>query len=179
MRSLECAPAQGVEPVVYEPPQWARRLCTKGFAGADVLLQPDGIFRCPADHPFTVHERRPERNGSVRIVYGARMTHCRSCPLRGSCQESATTLKPRHVSAVLWPTSSRSSVGRETSEKPAPTEEKPAFFPVIHPVLWGDRERRSLRRQWFPLLRSQTILLTPETVLLEKHLDRQAPERHT
>ena len=65
------------EPLLSGPPQWAHRSFTKGFAGADFTLQPDGTLRCPADHPLTVQERRPERNGSVRMVYGARITHCR------------------------------------------------------------------------------------------------------
>jgi hypothetical protein len=34
------------------PAQWARRSFTKGFAGADFTLQPDGTLRCPADHPL-------------------------------------------------------------------------------------------------------------------------------
>ena len=91
------------EPVEYGPPQWARRSFTKGFAGADFVPQADGTLRCPAGHPLAVHERRPERSGSVRVVYGARMAHCRPCPLRAQCQETTTTQKPRQVSAVLWP----------------------------------------------------------------------------
>jgi hypothetical protein len=51
MRLMEFAPAQVVEPIqVAEPisyglPQWARRSFTKGFAGADFLLQPDATLR--------------------------------------------------------------------------------------------------------------------------------------
>ncbi len=85
---------QAREPLLYGPPRWARRSWTSGFAGADFALQPDGTLRCPAGHPLTVQERRPERNGSVRVVYGARTCHCRPCPLRQQCQESTTTLKP-------------------------------------------------------------------------------------
>src|SRR6266567_2996025 len=102
-------PAPMAEPILYGPPQWARRSFTKGFAGADFLLQPDGTLRCPAGHPLTVHERRPERNGSVRMVYGAHAGHCRPCPLRAQCQESTTTKKPRQVSALVWPISSDTS----------------------------------------------------------------------
>jgi hypothetical protein len=78
-------------PVVYGPPQRARRSFTKGFAGSDFAPQPDGSLRCPAGHPLFAHERRPERNGSIRVVYGARIAHCRPCPLRAQCQESTTT----------------------------------------------------------------------------------------
>ncbi len=87
-------PAPRVEPISYGPPQWTHRSWTSGFAGSDFVLQPDGTLRCPADHPLTVQERRPERNGSLRIVYGARLGHCRPCPLRAHCQEATTTIKP-------------------------------------------------------------------------------------
>jgi hypothetical protein len=90
-------------PILYGPPRWAHRSFTTGFAGSDFALQPDGTLRCPAGHPLTVQERRPERNGSLRVVYGARITHCRPCPYRVRCQESPTTRKPRQVSAVFWP----------------------------------------------------------------------------
>ena len=43
---------QGEESVCYGSPQWARRSYTKGFAGADFALQPDGTLLCPADHPL-------------------------------------------------------------------------------------------------------------------------------
>src|SRR6266568_4310920 len=79
---------------------------TKGFAGADFALQPDGTLRCPADHPLYPQERRAERDGSVRVLYAARSGHCRSCPLRAQCQENTTTSKPRRVSAVFWPLTS-------------------------------------------------------------------------
>jgi hypothetical protein len=91
------------EPIRYGPPQWARPSFTKGFPGSDFVPQPDGSLRCPAGHPLFVHERRPERHSSVRVVYGARIAHCRPCPLRAQCQEASTTKKPRQVSAVLWP----------------------------------------------------------------------------
>jgi len=35
-------PAQATHPVSYGPPQWARPSYTKGFAGSDFSLQPDG-----------------------------------------------------------------------------------------------------------------------------------------
>jgi hypothetical protein len=62
--------------------------------------------------------------------YAARIGHCRLCPLREQCQESATTIKARRVSAVYWPVSSRSSV---SSESP-PTPENSSPPPVPHPV---------------------------------------------
>src|SRR6266567_3757796 len=90
----------------YEPPQWARPSFTRGFPGSAFTPHPDGTLRCPAGQPLYIQERRPERNGSLRVVYAARIGHCRTCPLREQCQESGTTLKPRRVSAVFWPRTS-------------------------------------------------------------------------
>jgi hypothetical protein len=90
----------------YGPPQWARPSFTHGFPGSAFPLQPDGTLCCPAGHPLFVQERRPERHGSLRVLYAARIGHCRPCPLRVQCQESSTTRKPRRVSAVFWPRTS-------------------------------------------------------------------------
>jgi hypothetical protein len=154
---------------VYGPPRWAHRSFTKGFAGSDFVVQPDGTLRCPAGHPLTVQERRPERNGSIRMVYGARITHCRPCPLRELCQEAPTTKKARQVSAVLWPVASSGSV--PTPPPPHALEVSRACdgsppskpFPA-YPVLWGDWPRSQLRRRWLRLLRTQTVELIFRTV---------------
>lgn len=144
-------PVKADESVCYGPPLWARRSFTKGFAGADFTLQPDGTLRCPADHPLYPQERRAERDGSVRVLYAARIGHCRACPLRAQCQETGSPIKPRRVSAVFWPlTSTTSPPDEPLFEQPAPSR----------PVLWGDGERCHLRRHWFQLLRTQTVLLT-------------------
>jgi hypothetical protein len=116
---------------------------------AEFSLQPDGTLLCPADHPLYPQERRPERDGSVRVLYAARIGHCRRCPLRAQCQENSTTSKPRRVSAVFWPlTSTTSPPDQPLPEQPVPSR----------PVLWGDWERCHLRRHWFSLLRTQTVL---------------------
>jgi hypothetical protein len=147
-------PLASNEPVQYEPPRWAHRSWTSGFAGSDFVLQPDGSLRCPAGHPLLMHERRPERNGSIRVVYGARIVHCRPCPLRGLCQESPTTKKPRQVSAVLWPVQSQPPDHPPFAESPPPEP-----F-AIHPVLWGDWPRSRLRRTFLRTLHTQTVELT-------------------
>jgi hypothetical protein len=128
-------------------------------------VQPDGTLRCPAGHPLSVQERRPERNGSLRILYSARLCHCRPCPLKGQCQEAVTTIKPRRVSAVLWPISSDCSVSTEPSSQPSdapptvleppPPQPPPQLAPS--PVLWGDWPRSHIRCRWIRLLRSQTV----------------------
>jgi hypothetical protein len=161
MQMTEFAPAQVVEPLSYGPPQFARRSWTSGFAGSDFVPQADGTLRCPANHPLTVQERRPEHHGSIRVVYGARICHCRPCPLRSRCQEAATTRKPRQVSAVLWPLSPCLPTCTEIIEQPAVIAEKTELPPATHPVLWADWERCSLRRNFVQLLRSQTVSFAP------------------
>jgi len=113
LRTTEFAPAHEAEPsstnesespaapppaVTYGPPQWARSSFTHGFPGCAFTPQPDGSLRCPANHPLYLKARRPERDGSLRLLYAARIGPCRACPLRAQCQESSTTLKPRRKS---------------------------------------------------------------------------------
>lgn len=73
--------------------------------------------------------------------------------LREQCQESATTVKARRVSAVYWPVSSPASISGEFP--PAP--EEPSSPSASHPMLWGDWQRRSHRREVMKLLRHQRI----------------------
>ena len=146
-------------PIVYGPPQWARPSFTHGFPGSAFIPQPDGTLRCPANHPLYQQERRPERDGSLRILYAARIGHCRSCPLRAHCQESSTTIKPRRVSAVLRPLSS------PRSDSSPPPEMTRALL-ACGPVLWCDWPRCRIRRIWLKVVRSQTISLESSSSLL-------------
>ncbi len=141
------------DPVTYGPPQWARPAQMGGFAADTFLPQPDGTLRCPARQPLYAQERRPERDGSVRLVYAARIGHCRACPLRQPCLGYGTaTKKPRRVSAVLWPI-----------EGPSPSPDvSPARAPASHPILWGDWSRCQTRREWMKLLRTQTVTITSQ-----------------
>nr|BBH91711.1 hypothetical protein KTC_64620 [Thermosporothrix sp. COM3] len=167
LRTTEFAPAYEAEPlstdepespaapppaVTYSPPQWAHTSFTHGFPGSAFTPQPDGSLRCPANHPLYLQERRPERDGSLRLLYAARIGHCRSCPLRAQCQESSTTLKPRRVSAVLWPLSS------SHADSSPPPDSTPARSPSA-PVLWRDWPRCSIRRTWLKVVRSQMVCL--------------------
>jgi len=136
----EPEPAKVPTPAVrYGPPKFARPSFTHGFPGSAFTLQPDGTLRCPENHPLYLQERRPERNGSLRVLYAARIGHCRSCPLRTQCQESSTTLKPRRVSAVLLPIDP-SSISPAPEAVPQP--------PPLMPVLWLDWPRCGIRRTW-------------------------------
>ncbi|HEY4389462.1 MAG TPA: hypothetical protein VGN34_33900, partial [Ktedonobacteraceae bacterium] len=145
--------------VVYGPPQWARPSFTHGFPGSAFTPQPDGTLRCPANHPLYPQERRPERDGSLRILYAARIGHCRSCPLRAQCQESSTTLNPRRVSAMLLP------LGASRSDSSPPPETARAPF-ASAPVLWRDWPRCGIRRTWLKGIRSQTTCLDSSSLCL-------------
>ncbi|HEY6406925.1 MAG TPA: hypothetical protein VIY29_05600, partial [Ktedonobacteraceae bacterium] len=146
-------PAEASPPaVMYGPPQWAHPSFTHGFPGSAFTAQPDGTLRCPANHPLYPQERRPERDGSLRVLYAARIGPCRSCPLRAQCQESSTTLKPRRVSAVLWP------LDASRSDSSPPQGNAPQKLPLA-PVLWRDWPRCGIRRAWLKVVRSQTVRL--------------------
>ncbi len=165
LRTTEFAKAMIVEPplavepvpvskptpqVQYGPPQWARPSFTGGFPGSAFTLQPDGTLRCPADRPLYPQERRPERDGSLRVLYAARIGHCRSCPLRNQCQESSEAAKPRRVSAVLWPLES------SLSDASPPLEDTSEALPLA-PVLWKDWPHCRIRRTWLKIMRSETV----------------------
>ncbi len=158
MRTTELAPAAvSAEPAAgvpsasspsYGPPVFATTWKRGRMSGQDFVPQPDGTLRCLADHPLYPQERRPEHDGTVRVVYAARIGHCRPCPLRERCQwHGAQTSKPRRVSAVLHPL---------TAPTP-PLNEPPQARLAVHPILWGDWERCSHRREFVKLLRHQRV----------------------
>lgn len=148
------------EAVSYKPLMWAvsRMGC---LAGEHFTPQADATLQCPAGFPLYPQERRPERDGSVRVVYAARLGHCRPCPRREECQGFGTsTKKPRRVSAVLWPL--------DTTEK-AVTSSPP--LPASHPILWGDWQRCFHRREVVKLLRQQRV----DIELTQTALPAQSP----
>jgi hypothetical protein len=98
-RPSSLAPAAG-----YGPPTTATTWKTGRFSGQDFPLQPDGTLRCPAGSTLTPQERRPEADGSLRLVYASSIRSCRSCRLREQCQwNGSDTRKPRQVSVLLHP----------------------------------------------------------------------------
>jgi hypothetical protein len=141
----------------FGPPQWARAAQMGGFAGSAFVPQPDGTLRCPRNHPLFPQERRPERDGSLRVVYAAGIRSCRPCPLRDHCLGyGMTTKRPRRVSAVLWPLSCLSP----SLENPAGASGDMSSMTASYPLLWGDWERCQIRRRWIRLLRTQTVTVT-------------------
>ncbi|HEX4205792.1 MAG TPA: hypothetical protein VHZ51_16655 [Ktedonobacteraceae bacterium] len=160
--ALTAMPAQACESaaigkptsvVTYGPPKFARPSFTRGFPGSAFTLQPDGTLRCPADRPLYPKVRRLERDGSLRVLYAARIGHCRSCLLRSQCQESDSSVKPRRVSAMFWPLTSA------LSDASPPHNPTPPQLP-LSPVLWKDWPRCRIRREWLKVLRSETVGLT-------------------
>src|SRR5436190_13259140 len=91
MRTTEFAKAEAQPPapaaesapetLVYGAPEWAHTSRVGIFAGADFTPQPDGTLHCPANRPLYPQERRAEHDGTLRVVYAARIGHCRACPL--------------------------------------------------------------------------------------------------
>src|SRR5260370_13205604 len=145
--------AQPAEPVLYGRGQWARKSFTGGFPGSAFTPQPDGTLLCPANHPLYPQERRPERDGSYRVLYAARIGDCRTCAVRSACQESIDTTKPRRVSAVFWPATTTTPAASSAPVPPLP-EPIPRF-----PWLCPGWPRCKPPRPWITLLLCQTHAL--------------------
>jgi len=146
-------------PPSYGPPIFAKTWKQGRLSGQDFVPQPDGTLRCLADHPLYPQERRPEGNGTLRVVYAGRIGHCRPCPLRERCQWHGTsTSKPRRVSAVLHP----------RIETPK-LDESPQALLAPCPILWGDWQRRSHRRELVKLLRNQRVDVRSDEVSRSAH----------
>ncbi len=141
LRTTEFAPAllPAKEPITpasgYAPAEVALPFKQDRFSGRDFALQPDGTLRCPAGQALFATEERREADGSLRVVYAARISHCRGCGLREQCQwHGHTTTKPRRVSVLLHPLQIGSA-----------------------PLLWYDWSRRQHRRACMQLLRHQRV----------------------
>jgi hypothetical protein len=137
--------------LIYGPAEFARTPRSGKFAGTDFELQPDGTLRCPAKHPLYAEARRPEHEGTVRVLYAARLPDCRGCLLREQCLgHGEQTTGPRRVSAVLRPV-----------EGPSPPPERgPELAPPTQPLLWSDWSRCHTRRAFVDLLRTQTVTIS-------------------
>ncbi len=126
----EQGPVQG-----YGKPAVALPWKADRFSGQDFALQYDGVLHCPDGKTLRPTEQRREADGSLRVLYSARILDCRGCPKRPQCQwHGEATTKPRRISLLLHPL----QVG------PAP-------------LLWRDWSRREHRRACMQLLRHQRI----------------------
>jgi hypothetical protein len=152
-RTTEFAPAPGAKErhspsSGYGPPTIAAPWKAGRLSGRDFVLQPDGTLRCPSNQALSATERRREADGSLRLVYAAKMSQCRPCPLREQCQwHGRATTKPRRVSLLLHPLEVGSA-----------------------PLLWKDWSRRQHRRACMGLLRTQQVEITlPQVTPAEPH----------
>lgn len=74
------------------------------FSGQDFAFQPDGALSCPAGKTLRPTEQQSFADGSLRVLYSARILDCRGCPLRKQCQwHGEATTKPRRISVLLHP----------------------------------------------------------------------------
>ena len=140
VRTTEFAPAlqEQVGSCGYGPPTLGGSWKACRFSGQDFALQPDGTVRCPTGNPLFAQERRKEADGSLRLVYAARIADCRGCPERLRCQwHGAQTTKPRRMSVLLHPL----QVGTA-------------------PLLWKDWSRRAHRHACMQLVRNQRVEVT-------------------
>lgn len=137
--------------LIYGPPEWAQTARAGKFAATDFEPQPDGTLRCPAGQPLYAETRRPEHDGTVRVLYAARLADCRGCQLRDHCLGYGKETKgPRHVSAVVRPIE-----GPLLPQAPLPPPKS-----ATHPILWRDWSHRQTRRTFIRLLRTQTVTIT-------------------
>jgi hypothetical protein len=148
---------EGTRTAIYGPPEWAHTSRVGIFAGADFTPQEDGTLLCPANRPLYPQERRAERDGTLRVVYAARIGHCRTCPLQPQCLAHGKEAKhPRRVSAVLRPI-----------EGPSPQKTVAPSSEATYPILWGDWSRCQTRRRLMSLLRTQTVIITVPPVVAQ------------
>jgi hypothetical protein len=138
--ALPAAPTQAAPAQGYGPQASAQHWKQGRFSGQDFPLHPDGTLRCPAGKALTPTEQRREPDGTLRVLYAARIRDCRPCRLRERCQwQGRNTSKPRRVSVLLHPLAVASA-----------------------PLLWQDWSRRTQRRACMSLVRSQRVEIQVE-----------------
>ncbi len=150
VRTTEFAPAlspgqeEALSPTSgYSPVQEALPWKRDRFSGREFTLQADGTLRCPAGKSLYPTEQRREADGTLRVLYAARIRDCRLCRLREQCQWHGTaTQKPRRVSLLLHPL----GVGGA-------------------PLQWRDWSRRQHRRACMQLLARQRLEMQVEQAL--------------
>ena len=97
--TAEQAPVQGYGKPVIALPWKAGR-----FSGQDFALQPDGVLSCPAGKTLRPTEQQSFADGSLRVLYSAKICDCRGCPKRLQCQwHGEAPTKPRRGSRLLHP----------------------------------------------------------------------------
>jgi len=153
-----------LEEPAFGPPQWARAARVGSLGGEHFVLQPNGTLRCPQGAILYQQERRPEHDGTLRVLYSARIADCRVCPIRTQCQGHGTsTKKPRRVSAVLHPLPQSAHENGPQTEA-VHQDHPPPNSSVPHPILWGDWPRSQPRRAWIQWQRRHQVLVNAPPV---------------
>ena len=157
VRTTELAPPLPVAPEIpvikrprqahFGPPelvQISRRGCLPASA---FEWQEDGTLRCPEGHTLYRQDKRREKGGTLRVIYGARISDCRGCRLRERCQGVGSQERgPRQVSAILHP--------RPPVPRPRKVPEEKTGTAAL---LWRDWSRCAGRQHWIRWLRSQRV----------------------
>src|SRR5262249_840041 len=101
LRTTEFAPPAAmasphpVGPMGYTSPDVGLPWKAGRYSGRDFAPQADGSLRCPAGKTLCPTEQRREADGTLRILFAARIRDCRGCRLRAQCQwHGETTMKP-------------------------------------------------------------------------------------
>lgn len=141
MRTTEFAPALDtpqagqIPPQGYDPPVVGTAWKAGCYSGEDFALRADGTVGCPEGKQLFLQERRQERDGSLRLVYEARIADCRACEKRPQCQwHGQENQHPRRVSVLLHSRKAGSA-----------------------PLLWYDWPRREQRRACIQVVRHQQV----------------------
>jgi hypothetical protein len=84
----------------YGKPSAATSWKAGRFSGDAFPLQPDGTLRCPADKALHPTEQRREADGSLRVLYAARIGDCRACPQAPSSVSGMAQRRQSRVGSV-------------------------------------------------------------------------------
>ncbi|HUZ01284.1 MAG TPA: hypothetical protein VMU89_13120 [Thermomicrobiaceae bacterium] len=147
---------------LYGPLQLARAWAKANgrFAGTDFAQLEDGTLRCPAGKLLRVRERRELINGDVRLMFGAKVTDCRTCAERARCLgQHASGANPRRVSALRPLTGRYARPVQPPWKEPELPDGSPDHSAAPRDLLWCDAGGRRLRRDLVQLLRRQTVRL--------------------
>ena len=100
------------------------------------------------------------------MIYGARISHCRGCPLRDYCQGVGSESRgPRQVSAIWHPLPPARHLGKVAGGKTGTAA-----------LLWQDGSRCAGRRLWMQLMRSGRVdLQMRQPVVAPAHARVPAP----
>ncbi len=123
----------------FGPPQWARAARAGSLGGQDFLSQPDGTLCCRQGATLYPQERRSEHDGTVRVLYAARIADCRSWTAAASTvKDMASPPKNLVVSALSCiPCLSQRQKSRLRAFLPLPLPFIPSSGVIGHAVSLG------------------------------------------